>query len=193
MEGISRSVGTSNLHVNYLYNPQSFTLVIPAHAILQNLGELSGIVRSIFLKTTAYPLKRHINYRFEILTAISGVDTLSASDRFIVAYDVLSTTLTQRFRMKSGVNETTPLDSLCDIYECANWWEREVWDLFGIFFRKHPDLRRILTDYGFEGHALRKDFPLSGYTESGYDTFKARVGLESLQLSQALRNQYYTH
>jgi NADH:ubiquinone oxidoreductase subunit C len=104
-----------------------------------------------------------------------------------VVYDLLSLTYNSRLRVKVFINEITAVPSACDIYINSNWWEREIWDMYGIYFENHPDLRRILTDYGFEGHPMRKDFPLYGYLEVRYDEGKKRVVLEPLELSQAFR------
>lgn len=90
--------------------------------------------------------------------------------------------------MKTYADEATPVPSLCGLYDGANWYEREVYDLFGVFFTGHPDLRRIMTDYGFDGHPLRKDFPMTGYTEIRYDEEKKRIVVEPLELTQAFRN-----
>ena len=90
--------------------------------------------------------------------------------------------------MKTSVNEVTPVDSITPIFKGANWFEREAWDLYGVYFTGHPDLRRILTDYGFEGHPLRKDFPLSGYVEVRYDEIQKRVVCEPIELSQEYRD-----
>lgn len=91
-------------------------------------------------------------------------------------------------RVKTYADEATPVPSLCDLYDGANWYEREVYDLFGVFFVGHPDLRRIMTDYGFDGHPLRKDFPMTGYTEIRYDEEKKRIVVEPLEMTQAFRN-----
>jgi NADH:ubiquinone oxidoreductase subunit C len=92
-----------------------------------------------------------------------------------------------RIRIKTLVDELTPIDSLVNVYSSSNWFERETWDMFGIFFIEHPDLRRILTDYGFEGHPLRKDFPLSGFVEVRYDDTEKRVITEPLEITQEFR------
>ena len=100
---------------------------------------------------------------------------------------MLSLTFNSRIRIKLFVNEVTPIDSIVPLFRNANWWEREIWDFFGIYFQNHPDLRRILTDYGFEGYPLRKDFPLSGYVEVRYDQSKKRIVVEPIELSQEFR------
>jgi NADH:ubiquinone oxidoreductase subunit C len=102
-------------------------------------------------------------------------------------YDLLSITYNARIRIKVFINETTSVDSIVEIFQNANWWEREIWDLYGIYFNKHPDLRRILTDYGFEGYPMRKDFPLSGYVELRYNQNKKRIVVEPLELTQDFR------
>lgn len=140
------------------------------------------------LIVSATILKKHINYQFNVLSCVSGVDTLDNLHRFLVVYDLLSIPFSNRIRIKCAINETTPIDSLTSVYVNANWWEREVWDMFGIYFNNHPDLRRILTDYGFEGYPLRKDFPLSGHIETRYDAIKGKVVLEDVQIQQEFRN-----
>jgi len=139
----------------------------------------------IFSLTT---LKSHFNYQYQLLTCISGVDLMNEKYRFCVVYDILSITYNSRLRIKIYVNEITSVDSSINVYINSDWWEREIWDFYGIYFNNHPDLRRILTDYGFEGYPMRKDFPLSGYVEVKYDHMKKRIVLESLQLSQEFRS-----
>jgi NADH/F420H2 dehydrogenase subunit C len=133
-------------------------------------------------------LKYHIGYQYQLLTCVSGVDFLGKNYRFSVVYDLLSLTYSSRIRVKVFVNEITSVPSCVDIFINANWWEREVWDLYGIYFDNHPDLRRILTDYGFEGHPMRKDFPLSGYVELRYNESKKRIVVEPLELTQEFRS-----
>lgn len=132
-------------------------------------------------------LKYHINCQYKVLSCISGVDFLSVRYRFAVVYDLLSLTNNNRLRLKVFVNETTLLESATFVYINADWWEREIWDFFGIYFSNHNDLRRILTDYGFEGHPMRKDFPLSGYVELRYDQKKKLIVVEPIELSQEFR------
>jgi len=107
-----------------------------------------------------------------MLTYIAGIDLYGLLYRFCVVYDLLSLTYNTRIRVKVYLTETGSVNSIINIYLNSNWWEREIWDLFGIYFENHPDLRRILTDYGFEGFPLRKDFPLYGYVELRYDETK---------------------
>jgi len=132
-------------------------------------------------------LKDHHNSQFLSLVDIAGVDMPTREYRFEVVYNLLSLRYNSRIRVKTYTDEMTPLDSCNDIFKAANWYEREIWDMFGVFFANHPDLRRILTDYGFEGHPLRKDFPLSGYIEYRYDDEKKRVVTEPVELSQEYR------
>jgi NADH dehydrogenase (ubiquinone) Fe-S protein 3 len=133
-------------------------------------------------------LKLHFGYQYHLLTSISGVDFLGKDYRFSVVYDLLSLTFNSRIRVKVFVNEITSVPSIVNTFINANWWEREVWDMYGIYFDNHPDLRRILTDYGFEGHPMRKDFPLSGYVEFRYDENKKRVIGEPIELTQEFRS-----
>jgi len=132
-------------------------------------------------------LKLHIGFQYTLLSCVSGVDILNSKYRFAVVYDLLSLTYNSRIRVKVFVNEMTAVPSLISIYINSDWWEREVWDMYGILFWGHPDLRRILTDYGFEGHPMRKDFPLSGYVEVRYDETKKRIVLEPVELTQEYR------
>lgn len=110
-------------------------------------------------------LKDHHQAQFENLVDIAGMDVPSRPHRFEVIYNLLSLRYNSRIRVKTYTDELTPIDSCNEIYKAANWYEREIWDMYGVFFANHPDLRRILTDYGFEGHPQRRDFPLTGYVE----------------------------
>ena len=126
--------------------------------------------------------------RFHLLMDVCGVDYLARDPRFDVVYNLLSLKHNQRIRVKCQVPEGIPVPSVTAVFSSAGWWERETFDLFGIPFENHPDLRRILTDYGFDGHPLRKDFPLSGYVEVRYDEEQKRVIYEPVELPQAFRN-----
>lgn len=132
-------------------------------------------------------LKDHHNAQFVSLVDVTAVDVPSRKYRFEIVYNLLSLRFNSRIRVKTYTDELTPINSVCDIFKAANWYEREIWDMFGVFFANHPDLRRILTDYGFEGHPFRKDFPLSGYVEVRYDDEKKRVVCEPLELAQEFR------
>jgi NADH-quinone oxidoreductase subunit C len=125
---------------------------------------------------------------FIALTDISGVDWPQRPERFDVVYQLLSPKQNQRIRIKLPIAEDLPVPSACAVYVGADWYERECWDLFGIWFTGHPDLRRLLTDYGFEGHPLRKDFPTTGFVEVRYDDLAKRVVYESVNLKQEFRN-----
>ena len=119
---------------------------------------------------------------------IAGVDFPGREKRFEVVYHLQSPRLNTRIRVKVDTNEDTPVPSAVGVFPAANWFEREAYDLFGILFSGHPDLRRILTDYGFEGHPLRKDFPMTGFVEVRYDEEQGRVIYEPIKLQQEFRN-----
>lgn len=154
----------------------------------QQGSELILTVSPKHLISTLFFLKNSTAHQYKLLTCISGVDYPTRTDRFEVVYELLSLTFNSRIRVKTHVGEINSVDSAVALYPAADWWEREIWDLFGVFFKNHPDLRRILTDYGFEGHPLRKDFPLSGYVEVRYDERKKRVVCEPLSFAQEFRN-----
>ncbi|KAF2837397.1 NADH-ubiquinone oxidoreductase-like protein 30.4 kDa subunit [Patellaria atrata CBS 101060] len=133
-------------------------------------------------------LKYHTAAEFTQLTNVTAVDYPTKDQRFEVVYNLLSVRHNSRIRVKTYADEATPVPSVTCLYDGANWYEREVYDLFGVFFVDHPDLRRIMTDYGFDGHPLRKDFPMTGYTEIRYDEEKKRIVVEPLEMTQAFRN-----
>ncbi len=125
---------------------------------------------------------------FEVPIDICGVDYPARKERFDVVYHLLSPRLNQRIRVKLTTDETTPVPSVVGVFPAANWFEREAYDMYGILFSGHPDLRRILTDYGFQGYPLRKDFPLTGYVEVRYDEAQKRVVYEPVELAQEFRS-----
>ncbi|MEQ9609944.1 MAG: NADH-quinone oxidoreductase subunit C [Kiloniellaceae bacterium] len=127
------------------------------------------------------------NCQFKQLVDLTAVDHPDQAERFEVVYNLLSLKLNHRVRVKLTTDERTPVASVCGTFSSAIWLERETWDMFGIFFANHPDLRRILTDYGFEGHPLRKDFPLTGFKEVRYDEEQKRVVYEPVKLTQEFR------
>lgn len=145
------------------------------------------IISLKFFDISMYILKNNIFFNYKILSCISGIDYFSNKYRFCVSYDLLSLMYNNRIRIKVFLSETSSILSITNYYSSANWWEREVWDMFGIFFKNHPDLRRILTDYGFEGYPLRKDFPISGYIEVRYDLKTKKIIIEPLELKQEFR------
>jgi NADH-quinone oxidoreductase subunit C len=152
-----------------------------AHGELTMTVALSSLVRFVeFLRDDS-------NAKFSTLVDITAVDHPSRETRFDMVYHFLSMYRNHRIRLKVAVREEEMVPSLVDVHPSANWFEREVFDMFGILFSGHPDLRRILTDYGFRGHPLRKDFPTTGYTEVRYDEAQKRVVYEPVKLVQEYR------
>ena len=133
-------------------------------------------------------LRDDVQCSFINLIDVCGVDWPGREDRFDVVYHLLSPRLNQRIRLKLTTDEQTPVPSTVGVFPASNWFEREAYDMYGILFSGHPDLRRILTDYGFEGHPLRKDFPTTGFVEVRYDDEVKRVVYEPVQLRQEFRN-----
>ncbi len=153
-----------------------------------HLGELELTVkRGVIVKVLTY-LRDDANCQFKQLVDICGVDYPEKEDRFCIVYNMLSMVHNRRIRINIWTNEDEPVDTSVPIFSSSNWFEREIWDMYGVYFSEHPDLRRILTDYGFEGHPLRKDFPLTGYVELRYDDEQKRVVYEPVQLTQEFRS-----
>ena len=150
-------------------------------------GELTVTVAHDRLVEAMTFLRDDPRCSFKLLMDVCGADYPERAERFDVVYHLLSLDKNRRIRVKVTTDEETPVPSVVGIYNSANWFEREAWDLYGILFSDHPDLRRILTDYGFEGHPLRKDFPLTGYVEVRYDDEKKRVVYEPVKLTQDFR------
>ena len=140
-----------------------------------------------YVETVRY-LRDDPAHRFVCFIDLTAVDYPEREKRFDVVTHLLSPKYIRRIRLKVETDERTPVPSLVDLYPAANWFEREVWDLFGVYFTGHPDLRRLLTDYGFEGHPLRKDFPMTGYVEVRWDDEQKRVVTEPVTLNQAFRS-----
>ncbi|HEX2581049.1 MAG TPA: NADH-quinone oxidoreductase subunit C [Dongiaceae bacterium] len=151
------------------------------------LGELTLHVPSTALVEVVKFLRDDTNCQFQMLVDICGVDYPERRQRFDVVYHLLSLKQNYRIRLKVAVGEDETLPSISGLFSAANWFEREAYDLYGILFTGHPDLRRILTDYGFEGHPFRKDFPLTGYVEVRYDENEKRVVYERVKLDQDFR------
>jgi NADH-quinone oxidoreductase subunit C len=152
------------------------------------LGELSlRVPRHAIVRVLQF-LRDDARCAFRQLMELCGVDYPERGERFDVVYCLLSLKHNLRIRVKVATDEDTPVASVTGLFPVANWFEREAWDLYGIFFSDHPDLRRILTDYGFDGHPLRKDFPLTGYVELRYDADQRRVVYEPVKLTQDFRS-----
>lgn len=133
-------------------------------------------------------LKFHYKYSFKLLTFVCAIDFPKNKNRFKIVYDFLSLKFNNRVRLKIIANETTPVFSIEKIHSGANWWEAECWDMFGIIFTKQKNLVRLLTDYGFQGFPLRKDFPLTGFIETRHNLLKNRIVYNNLELTQNFRN-----
>jgi NADH-quinone oxidoreductase subunit C len=151
-------------------------------------GELTLVVPAASVVGVLRLLRDDPRCQFEQLIDICGVDYPERKKRFDVVYHLLSPRKNQRLRVKCEVDDATPVPSAVDLFPCANWYEREAYDMYGILFSGHPDLRRILTDYGFQGFPLRKDFPLTGYLEVRYDDAQKRVIYEPVRLTQEFRS-----
>ena len=162
--------------------PQDVTATAIAHGELMVSARRDAVARLLaFLRDDAKCL-------FHVLVDICGADYPERPERFDVVYNLLSVKLNQRIRVKVMADETSPVPSVTGLFSSAGWYEREAWDLYGIYFSDHPDLRRILTDYGFSGHPLRKDFPLTGFVEVRYDDEMKRVIYEPVKLTQEFRD-----
>ena len=151
-------------------------------------GELTIIVAPADIIATLTFLKRDVQCQFVSIIDVAGADYPARVKRFDVVYHLLSPRQNQRIRVKVRTDEDTAVPSVCEVFPGADWFEREAYDLYGILFSGHPDLRRILTDYGFEGHPLRKDFPTTGFVEVRYDDEAKRVVYEPVELKQEFRN-----
>jgi len=177
MKNLNKNFGASL--INKL--PSSITTVQVTN------GELVIIVPHTLVFQVLSFLKLHTTTQYKILADMTAIDFPEKEKRFEVVYNLLSVSFNSRIRVKTYVNEMTALPTVSSIFPCANWLEREIWDMYGIYFTQHNDLRRILTDYGFEGHPLRKDFPLNGYISVRYDDVNKIVVCEPTELSQEFR------
>jgi NADH-quinone oxidoreductase subunit C len=151
-------------------------------------GELAITVPAAAVARVLTYLRDEPALMFKELVDLCGVDYPERERRFDVVYHLLSMHHNARIRVKVETDENTPVPSVVEVFPTANWFEREAWDMYGILFSDHPDLRRLLTDYGFEGHPLRKDFPLTGYVEMRYDEEQKRVVYEPVKLRQDFRS-----
>lgn len=162
--------------------PDAVREVTQDHDELILISERAEIVRLLTY------LRDDSNCLFKVLVDVCGVDYPERADRFDVVYNLLSLRHNQRIRVKVRCNEDDLVPSVSSVFSAAGWFEREVWDMYGVMFSEHPDLRRLLTDYGFDGHPLRKDFPLTGHVQVRYDEAQKRVVREPVKLTQAFRN-----
>ncbi len=152
------------------------------------LGELTVIVDRAGIREIAQFLRDDPAWRFKLLIDICGADYPERAERFEVVYHFLSVYENLRVRLKLSTDAAATVPSIVSVFPAANWYEREAYDLYGILFEGHPDLRRLLTDYGFRGHPLRKDFPLTGFVEVRYDEEQKRVVYEPVKLPQEFRS-----
>jgi NADH-quinone oxidoreductase subunit C len=151
-------------------------------------GELTVTVEAAAIRDVVRFLRDDPDCAFLSFTDLCGADYPEREKRFEVVYHFLSPKHVQRIRIKLETDDATPIASITDLFPGANWFEREAYDMYGILFTDHPDLRRLLTDYGFEGHPLRKDFPMTGFVEVRYDDAQKRVVYEPVKLNQEFRN-----
>lgn len=183
-------LGCSSL--NYLKKNYFSVLILPAVFVQKTYNELTYVIAKKNLIFFLLCLKLHIKFQYKVLSCVSGVDfignNIGVIYRFSIVYELLSLKFNTRVKVKIFLNETSLVSSSVSVFVNANWWEREIWDMFGVWFNNHPDLRRILTDYGFDGFPLRKDFPLVGFFEVIYDFKKKRVVSKFSEFTQDFRN-----
>ncbi|WP_319485199.1 NADH-quinone oxidoreductase subunit C [uncultured Cohaesibacter sp.] len=153
-----------------------------------SFGELTVLANRTDIVEVVRVLRDDPRLKFVSFIDVTAVDYPERAQRFEVVYHLLSPKHNARVRVKICTGEEMPVDSICSVFPGANWFEREAYDMYGVLFLGHPDLRRLLTDYGFDGHPLRKDFPLTGYYEVHYDDEKKRVVYEPVKLAQEFRN-----
>ena len=147
-------------------------------------GELNVLVETGAIVPVLTALRDHPDLRFQQLIDLAGVDYPERAKRFDVVYHLLSLTKNRRVRLKVQADEDSAVPTISGVYPVADWFEREAFDMYGVFFSGHPDLRRLLTDYGFHGHPLRKDFPMTGYVEVRYDDEQKRVVYEPVKITE---------
>jgi len=154
---------------------------------LQVRDELIVVARSAALTKVLTFLRDDSNCQFKVLADLAGVDYPDREERLEVVYNLLSLSQNQRVRLKVRTDEETPVPTASGVFSSAAWYEREAWDMYGIYFADHPDLRRLLTDYGFDGHPMRKDSPMTGHVEVRYDEREKRVVYDPVLLQQEFR------
>ena len=185
-----------SLNVNTLNIDEDFSFEKSVSEFITNLAEQVQSINGQLvyrcelekLFETLVLLKNTETLNFSQLTDLTAVDYPDRLQRFELVYQLLSIENNKRVRIICSINDGQIVPSVTGIYKSAEWPEREVWDMYGLFFSDHPDLRRLLTDYGFEGHPLRKDFPLTGYVEVRYDDIEKRVAYQPVQLTQEYRD-----
>ena len=161
--------------------------VLPLKRLQIYNSEITVVVKSNLIKDILFFFKNSMLCQFNVITSISGADFPKNKLRFHIVYDLLSLKYNSRIKIKILTNELSPVFSCFKIFSAANWFESEIWDMYGVFFIDHPNLKRLLTDYGFEGHPLRKDFPLNGFIEMRFMEKIKRVSSESIELNQEFR------
>ena len=173
--------------IYYLLNILPYNFFEKINYIIRN-NTIVLTIKKNNLKFLMNFVKKHHLLQFKTLIAITAVDYPDKENRFELNYFLLSYKLNFRLIVKTHTNDVFPVESITSIFEGASWYEREVWDLFGIYFSNHPDLRRILTDYGFDGFPFRKDFPQTGFLEVRYDDEKKYVLYEPIEIAQEFRS-----
>lgn len=168
-------------------NLKNISKICPIKKIQIYNSQITVIVQTSDVLNVLLFFKNNFLCQFKILSCVSGVDYPKSQYRFVVVYDLLSVKYNTRLTIKIFTYELGSVPSVTSVYSAAGWFEAEVWDMFGIFFKNHVNLKRILTDYGFQGYPLRKDFPLSGFIEMRYNETQKRVVGESIELSQEYR------
>lgn len=173
---------------------ESLVAMMPKWVIIAEVAgdEASITVHPQYIYETLSFLRDHVNSQFKLLTYITACDFISRELRFELVYQLLSLRYNSRLTVRVFTSPTQAIESATALFASASWFEREVWDMFGITFSNHPDLRRLLTDYGFQGHPLRKDFPLTGYVELRYDDEEKRIVVEPIRLGQEFRSYDFT-
>jgi len=164
-----------------------FLKILPIENISFYHNDISLTVKSCHLFQIIRFLKQHTHTQYHVLISITVVDFLQKCNRFELSYELLSLRFNNRIRIKVGLDELNLIDSCESLHAGANWFECEVWDMFGVYFSNHSNLKRILTDYGFEGFPLRKDFPLCGFVEIQFSELKKRIVTDSIELTQEYR------
>ena len=175
-------------YIKEIYQLIKSLLTFCKYELTINKGELNLNCSVKDLTKILLFLKDNPSLSMDCLIDMAAVDFPEKTTRFMVVYSLLSISKNFRLKVKVNVSEDAALPSINEIYFCAGWCEREIWDLFGIRFKDHPDLRRLLTDYDFQGHPLRKDFPLTGFTQVKYDNELSRIVTEPVKLDQEYRN-----